>query len=561
MRPLTRTSSWPWSCWHCLIWTGFTRWHATDWLFRWRYGYWPLCTRIEHQRWRVHDSHWEWHDVWGQVTALGLTRRGKIIFACAVMLLWFLARQQFSQMDDIFFQPSVWGAKGLSLYLIGDYSGAARAYRAHLQKAYQAGRTTGDLTLDEILRGDLRKARELSHRALEQAPEDLVVLLDAGEIALEENDLPAAVEIFDRILQEHPDHADASVLASVAYARSGDDDNAIASLNRTLRHSRIGSRPSAFFKLLETTGDKARLPDGKKPLCLLANYYRYLRIFDERNGNPAIAYAEKAIAAGDRPSDAYLAMGIVLEKEARPEQALDAFLQAIEADPKHAEAYRWAATIYSTRGGALLEEYRMWKGAYNIAPDDLFYADSYIRFLSERLGDLHQALKVSLRALESSPGNLGMLRHAGDVSSKLGEYEQAIRYYRQLLILAPRSAEAYEKIGFSFLGTQQHEEARTAFRTALDIDPYRPVGHRGLGSVYQRQQRYKEAIAEFETALRLGVSDIDFLANLCSLYHFETDYQRAADCFQKVIAQDPNNKVAMNLLPYTLKNLRPKDFQ
>lgn len=502
-----------------------------------------------------------WEDVWGAITALSLTRRGKIILACAVMLVWFLARQQLSQMDDTFFQPSVSGMKGLSLYLIGDYSGAAKAYRAHLRKAYGAGRTTGDPTLDAILRGDIGKAKEFSQRTLANAPEDLAALLDEGEIALEENDLPAALEIFDHILQEQPDQADASVLASVTYARSGDYDNAIDSLNRTLRHSRTGSRPSAFFKLLETTGDKARLPDGKKPLCLLANYYRYLRIFDERNGKPAIAYAEKAIAAGDRPADAYLAMGIVIEKEGRPEDALDAFLNAVEADPQHAEAYRWAATIYSTRGGALLEEYRMWKGAYDAAPDDLFYVDSYIRFLSERMGDLHQALNVALRVLEAAPDNLEMLRHAGDVSYRLGEYEQAIRYYRQLLVLVPRSAEAYEKIGFSFIEIQQHEEARTAFHAALAINPNRPFGHIGLGWVYFAQQQYKEAIPEFETALRFGVSDIDVLATLCSLYHAETHYQRAADCFKKVIAQDPKNSIAINMLPYTLKNLRPQDFQ
>ena len=502
-----------------------------------------------------------WEDVWGAITALSLTRRGKIILACAVMLVWFLARQQLSQMDDTFFQPSVSGMKGLSLYLIGDYSGAAKAYRAHLQKAYQAGRTTGDPTWDAILRGDLGKAKEFSQRTLANDPEDLAALLDAEEIALEENDLPAALEIFDRILKKVPDHADASVLASVAYARSGDFDNAITSLNRTLRHSRLGSRPSAFFKLLETTGDKARLPEGKKPLCLLANYYRYLRTFDERNGKPAIAYAEKAIAAGDRPADAYLAMGIVLEKEGQPDEALDAFRNAIEADPKHAEAYRWAATIYSTRGGALPEEYHMWKGAYAAEPDDLFYADSYIRFLSERMGDLHQALKVSLRALETSPDNPDMLRHAGDVNQRLGEYEQAIRYYRQLLVLAPRSVEAHENIGLSLIEMGKYKEAITEFHAALAIDPNRPVGHRGLGWIYQTQQRYKEAIAEFETALRFGVNDINILATLCSLYHAETNYQLAADCFKEVIAQDPKNSIAINMLPYTLKNLRPQEFQ
>lgn len=464
-------------------------------------------------------------------------------------------------MDDVFFRPSFSGAKGLSLYLVGDYRGAAKAYRAHLRQEYRAGRTTGDPALDAILRGDLAKAKELSQGMLERAPDDVAALLDAGEIALEENDLPAALEIFDRILQEHADHADASVLASVAYARSGDNDNAIASLNRTLRHNWIGSRPSAFLKVLETTGDKARLPDGKKPLCLLANYYRYLRIFDKRNGKSAITYAEKAIDAGDRPADAYLALGIVLEKEGRPEEALDAFRNAIEADPRYAEAYRWAATIYSTRGGDLLEEYRMWKGAYAAAPDDLFYADSYLRFLSERMGDLHQALKISLRALESSPGNLEMLRHAGDVGHRLGEYEQAIRYYRQILALVPSSTEAYQRIGLSLIEMQQYEEAITAFRSALSIDPNLPGAHAGLGAIYQVQQRYKEAIVEFETVFRFGVSDINVLANLCGLYLFEAHYQRAADCFKKVIAQDPNNSIAVNLLPYTLKNLRPQDFQ
>lgn len=561
MRPHTRKSNWPWSCWRCLIWTGSTRWHATDWLYRWRYGYWPLCTRIKHWRWWAQGSHQEQHNIWEQVASLRPTRRSKIIFACAVMLLWFLARQHLSQMDDVFFQPSFSGAKGLSLYLVGDYRGAAKAYRAHLQQEYRTGRTTSDPTLDAILGGDIGKAKNLSNRALEQAPDNITALLDAGEIALEENDLPAALDIFDRILQKQADHADASVLASVAYARSGDDDNAISSLNRTLRHNWTGSRPSAFLKLLETAGDKARLPDGKKPLCLLANYYRYLRIFDQRNGKSAIAYAEKAIDAGDRPADAYLTMGIVLEKEGRTEEALDAFRNAIEADPRHAEAYRWAATIFSTRGGVLLDEYRMWKGAYAAAPDDLFYADSYIQFLSERMGDLYQALKVALHALESSPGNLEMLRHAGDMSHKLGEYAQAIRYYRQILALVPSSTEAYQKIGLSLAEMDRYEEAISVFRTALSINRNLPGAHVGLGAIYQSQQRHKEAIVELETAMRLGVSDSNTLAILCSLYHETSHYQRAADCLRKVIAKDPNNSIAVNLLPYTLKNLRPQDFQ
>jgi tetratricopeptide (TPR) repeat protein len=422
--------------------------------------------------------------------------------------------------------------------LIGDYSGAAKAYRAHFQEEFQTGKTTGNPGLDALLRGELTAAKDLSQKTLEKNPEDIGALLNLGEAALEENDLKHALEISDRIFKKQTDHPDASVLASLAFARSGDDSKAIDAINRTLRRSRIGSRLTAFLMFLETTGDKARLPDKEKPLCLLANYYRYLRIYDESNGKPAITYAEKAIVAGDHPADAYLAIGIVHEKEGRPEKALQAFLKAIEADPKQAEAYRWAASVYAERGGDLLNEYRMWKGAYEAAPGDLLYTDAYVQFLQGRLGDLKQALTITLKTLEVQPDNPVMLHRAGELYQWLGEHEQAIGYFQKLLTITPKDAGIYDRLGYSLAELKRIDEAVTSFKTALSLNPNGRGSHVGLAWIYQGAHRFKEAIPEYEKALELG-EDVDTLAALCSLYHYESQYQRAADCFQMVIAQDP----------------------
>jgi tetratricopeptide (TPR) repeat protein len=176
------------------------------------------------------------------------------------------------------------------------------------------------------------------------------------------------------------------------------------------------------------------------------------------------------------------------------------------------------------------------------------------------MGDFKQALAISLMSLERWPDNPELLRHIADLYRWLGEYEQAISYYRQLLALEPSNAEIHESIGYSLAELKRVDEAIAAYKTALSLNPYAWSSHAGLALIYNLEHHYKEAIFEYEKALQLG-EDVNIRASLCSLYHFEAQYQRAVDCFQMVIAKDPGNKVALNLLPYTLKNLRRKDFE
>ena len=80
------------------------------------------------------------------------------------------------------------------------------------------------------------------------------------------------MEALDRansVLRQETDEADASVLASLAYARTGQYDRAIDALNRTLRHARIAQRASLgqmFPTSCEPCPRKESNPSRKCPI-------------------------------------------------------------------------------------------------------------------------------------------------------------------------------------------------------------------------------------------------------------------------------------------------------
>jgi tetratricopeptide (TPR) repeat protein len=479
-----------------------------------------------------------------------------------LVFLWLFIQHRMFQMDGRFFQPSFSGIKGLLLYEIDDYSGAAKAYRAHFREAstyrsdfqevYRSERASEDPAWETFLQGDLQTARRNSEKALERNPLDIGPLLNLGEIALEEGSEDQALDIFNRIFQKQPNQFDALLLSSVAYARKGDYEKAVRMINRALRSNGAQSRVTAFFKVLEVTGDLSSLPDSERPLCLLAHYYRYLQIFDSSNGRTAAVYATKAIASGDQPDEAYLTLGAIYNKDGEEEIALHTFLKAMELNPKNTEAYRLAVQIYSGRKD-LLNEYRMRKAAYEMAPEDFFYAISFSRFLTEKLGDYAQALDVSEKMLKTAPNDIAMLHETGRLYRLMGDPEHSMEYYNRALLLKPQNPSLYEGAGDSMAELGKRNEAIKAYRTALAIGPRRAQPHVGLAKIYVDGRQYKQAIQEYEAADRPGKLEASERTRLCILYGQVSEFKRAADCFKQVLSEDPRNAVAQYLLPYTLK--------
>ena len=495
-------------------------------------------------------EHW-WTIPTGEELGLMAIKYHRVLLGIAVAITLLYIQARVTEMDARLFQSSFHGARGLTYYLIGNYGDAAKDYRAHLRDGGWREWSNRSPGYASLLQGDLSKA---SQEADEQ-PDTIDALVTRGEIALEQGDFRRASALFSLALEQDENHFDALLLTSVALSYAGDPNRAIDTLRRALRTDSAGQRVTAPLWALQTIGNlQQESPDGLQ-WCLIAHYYRYLRILDPSNAAPAAKAASKALDLEGRADDAYVTLGVLEEKRGDYDAALPFFLKAIGINPRNAEAHRWAANIYRHRGSDLLNEYRMWKGAFDAAPVDSFYREAFASFLADRFGDYPQALDLVQQALQQKPQNKNLLWRSANLNQLLGRHEQAIHLYREILVLQPRSPDALDAIGHSFTFLERLDEASASFQTAVAMSPSRPQSHGGLGAVYARQKKYHDATREYEMSLELGDNNVETRAYLCNLYYFADQYNKAESCLKQVLRQDPHNKTAMQIYPYVMKNL------
>lgn len=232
-------------------------------------------------------------------------------------------------------------------------------------------------------------------------------------------------------------------------------------------------------------------------------------------------------------------------------------LKAIELNPRHAEAFRWAAILYAERGD-LLNEYRMLKSAFESAPTDQLYVSRFSYFLTEKLGDYSQALVLALQTLNPASPQAEAYWRLAYVYECLGKNQESVEYGRKAIILEPRNHSLYEGLGANLNMLGKTDEAIAAYRAAASLAPDDPKPRTALAALYYQHGRYREAITVYEQAFHLGEDDTRHLAVLCLLYHLTAEFQQAADCFNHVVSLDPRNALARSMLPETLHNLRLK---
>jgi len=299
--------------------------------------------------------------------------------------------------------------------------------------------------------------------------------------------------------------------------------------------------------VLATIGTLSTKPEPTRPLSLIANYHRYLHLFDQSQARPAARWARKAIAAGDRPADAFVTLGILHERAGRLDDALAAFEAARQADPRHAEAHRWAAVMYGQRGD-LLNEYRGITMALELS-GDAFYAEHFFEVAVNKIGDPGRAAALLEPLVARAPDNVHLHERLGRVWALLGEEKRALDHYQRAAVLAPEDPELQNAIGWALNRLRRPDDAVTALLQAASLAPRWAEPHRRLATIHYLSNRFPQAITEAEVARRLGDDDLELHVLLCNLYHYEVDLPRAAACVRDLLARDPDNVSALWLLP------------
>jgi TolB-like protein/DNA-binding winged helix-turn-helix (wHTH) protein/Flp pilus assembly protein TadD len=208
--------------------------------------------------------------------------------------------------------------------------------------------------------------------------------------------------------------------------------------------------------------------------------------------------------------------------------ALAYFKQAIEEDPKYAQAYSGLADTYALLGD--------WQYAV-MTPKEAFpkakAAASKALELDSTLGEAHNSLAFVLdgfdwdfdsagkefrRAIELSPGYATAHHWYAWHLSLLGRYDEAIAEMRKAENLDPLSLIINADLAELLVLAHSYDESILQSRKTIEMDSNFALAHNQLAQAYLQKHMYDEAVAELQKAVKLSGDSPTCVANLARAY-------------------------------------------
>ncbi|HSZ02480.1 MAG TPA: tetratricopeptide repeat protein [Terriglobales bacterium] len=208
--------------------------------------------------------------------------------------------------------------------------------------------------------------------------------------------------------------------------------------------------------------------------------------------------------------------------------ALAYFNQAIEEDPKYAQAYSGLADTYALLGD--------WQYAV-MTPKEAFPKAKAAAIkaleLDSALGEAHNSLAFVLdgfdwdfdaagkefrRAIELNPGYATAYHWYAWHLSLLGRYDDAIAEMRKAENLDPLSLIINADLAELLVLAHSYDESIQQSRKTIEMDPNFALAHNQLAQAYLQKHMYAEAVAELQKAVQLSTGSPTCIANLARAY-------------------------------------------
>jgi tetratricopeptide (TPR) repeat protein len=208
--------------------------------------------------------------------------------------------------------------------------------------------------------------------------------------------------------------------------------------------------------------------------------------------------------------------------------ALAYFNQAIEEDPKYAQAYSGLADTYALLGD--------WQYAVMTPKQALPKARAAAvkaLELDSALGEAHNSLAFVLdgfdwdldsggnefrRAIELNPGYATAHHWYAWHLSLLGRYDEAIAEMRKAENLDPLSLIINADLAELLVLAHSYDESIRQSRKTIEMDPNFALAHNQLAQAYLQKHLPDEAVAELQKAVQLSGGSPTCIANLARAY-------------------------------------------
>jgi tetratricopeptide (TPR) repeat protein len=265
----------------------------------------------------------------------------------------------------------------------------------------------------------------------------------------------------------------------------------------------------------------------------LGGYYRSNNQLDL-----ALEAYKQALKADPKHPRHWNAAGNLYRRMGQPENALQHFLQAVAITPDFAGAY-------SNLGNALnqLERYEEAISAYEHALSlDANLSEAYTNLgvAHHALGQYKKAVDAHLQALKNKPHFTEALNNLGNTYNAMGNYQAARDVLLQAIQTAPNHAFAQANIGNTYLGLQNYNEALKHLNIALTLQPNLVAAHFNRGLALAELHQWNDAVTAFEEVIRLNPQFVSAYHSLGMVYEQLGQRDQVRTYYQKLLEINPN---------------------
>ncbi len=241
--------------------------------------------------------------------------------------------------------------------------------------------------------------------------------------------------------------------------------------------------------------------------------------------------------------------------------AIAAFSNAIEANPKDSAAYSFRGDTY-----AKLDNFHQALEDYNraIEIDPKYNLYRYVRgLIYSKLGNDHQAIEDFSKVIQTNPKGVYAYYERGRAYANLDNYHQALEDYDRVIEIEPTHEDAYLNRGLVYANIGNYNQAIKDYNRAIElnlvyaeiIDPdtgrksplvdkklvwaydYRGMANAKLGNP-------KQAIKDFGKAIKLNPKYADAYFNRGNAYADLGNYKRAIKDYNESVKMNPKDTVA-----------------
>jgi Flp pilus assembly protein TadD len=227
----------------------------------------------------------------------------------------------------------------------------------------------------------------------------------------------------------------------------------------------------------------------------------------------AIDEMEKAVELKPTFADLHYLLGTYLFRRERFGEARDSFSRSLDINNKFFKARVHLSLVMYAEGNRT--------GAVEELAKTKYACPNFSR---EQLDRLIQAL------------------HAG------ADDPEVRKLYREILDDRPSSAQISRELAIEAIHNGEYDEAIRELKKAISLKPDYPDLHNYLGIAYGNNGMIDDAVHEFEIALKINPYYIKARLNLALLYYENSRYEEAQVQLDEVLAVQPDNKLANNLL-------------